>query len=288
FYKNTLDIIPNPSSLFGMNLNELYYYFEVYSLSNTNISDEFYLNYSVTDVNNKQVISYQKKVKRTGDSKADYGKIKIDSLSRGSYVLKVSLNDPVKNVEVSNEKKFYVFNLQENVTPTTGQNDFLKSEYITMPEKILEDEFEKMSYILSDNQISRYKSLPSTNDKKKFLYNIWAAKDINPNTQVLESKIAYFKRISEASKMYQENFKEGWKTDRGRIFVLYGKPDDVDRHPFDASTKSYEVWKYNSVEGGGECVFIELRPTTEVYWLVHSTFRGELKNSEWEVQLDPK
>ncbi|MEO8665418.1 MAG: GWxTD domain-containing protein [Ignavibacteria bacterium] len=288
FYKNTLDVIPNPSGLYGMNLNELYYYFEIYGLSAGNISDDFYLSYIITDLNNREIMSHTKKMKRAGDSKADYGKIKIDSLSRGSYVLKVSLTDSLKNVDINNEKKFYVFNNQENVVTQSGQNEFLKSEYITMTEKELDDEFEKMTYILSDKQISKYDDLTSVIDKRKFLYNTWAARDVNQNSQVLEYKVAYLKRINEATRLFQEYFKEGWKTDRGRIFVIYGKPDDIEKYPFNSDKKSYEIWKYDNVEGGGECVFIELQSTTGVYWLVHSTFRSEISNPDWQVQLDPK
>ena len=104
----------------------------------------------------------------------------------------------------------------------------------------------------------------------------------------MESKIAYFKRVNEANQRFEESFKEGWKSDRGRIFVLYGKPDDIERYPFETSTKSYEIWKYDAVEGGGECDFVELQPMTGVYWLVNSTFRGELQNQNWREQLNPK
>ena len=288
FYKNTLDVIPNPSSLFGMNLSDLYYYFEIYGLTPNNISDEFNLNYTITNLNNEKIISYRKSVKRNVEAKADYGKIKIDSLKRGSYIFEVSITDTLKNINILKEKKFFVFNNIENVVSSTDQNDFLKSEYAAMIEKDVNDEFNKMTYIISDQESQKFETLMSLNDKRKFLYSFWKSKDLNPNTPILESKIDYFKRVNESDKLYKEAYKAGWKTDRGRIFILYGKPDDIERHPFESNTKSYEIWKYNSVEGGGECVFIELQPSTGVYWLVHSTFRNELRNDAWESQLSSK
>lgn len=287
FYKNTLEIIPNPSGLFGMNLSELYYYFEIYGLTPENVSSDVLINYQITDLNNQVLISRKETIRADVESKAEFGKIQIDSLVRGTYIFKVILEDSLKNINISSEKKFFIFNNLIAATNLSG-NDFLKSEYGAMSKEEVENEFEKMNYILSEKEISRFNASKSINDRRKFLFDFWRAKDSNPNTPVLETKIAYLKRVSEANKTYTEAYKEGWKTDRGRIYIIYGKPDDVERFPFQADRKSYEIWKYYTVEGGGECVFIELQPTTSVYWLVHSTFRNELRNEDWELQLNPQ
>ncbi len=285
FYKNTLEVIPNPSDLYGMNLRELFYYLEIYGLIPENISDEFDLNYKVTNLNNEPLISYTKRIKRNSEAKADYGKIKIDSLKRGAYILQVSVTDSSKNVNTIREKRFFVFNSIGEAPSTTDQNEFLKSEYATMTSKQIEDEFDKMIYIIPQENITRFKSLNSLNDKRKFLYSFWKAKDSNPEKPILKAKEDYFKRIDQANKLFKEAYTPGWKTDRGRIYIVYGKPDDIDNHQFQSGTKSYEIWTYNSIEGGGECDFIELQPMTGVYWLVNSTFRRELRNNEWESQL---
>lgn len=286
FYKNTLEVIPNPSGLYGMNLNELYYYYEIYGLSGNNISENYNINYSVNDLNNVNLISFDKKFKRKSESKADFGKILIDSLNRGSYILRITISDSVKNVSMSAEKKFYIFNNVSGPVISNKDNDFLRSEYANKSENEIKNDYEKMTYILSDQEKKKFGDLPSLNDKRRFLYEFWRAKDINPNTQVLETKIAYFKRVSEANKKYKEAYTAGWKTDRGRIYIIYGKPDDVEMYPFESQSKSYEIWKYDSMEGGGECAFIEIQQATGVYKLVHSTFRNELKNSDWKSQID--
>lgn len=285
FYKNTLNVVPNPSNLFGMNLKDMYYYFELYGLNSENVSDEFKINYSITNLNSEKVINFTKNIKRNTESKADYGKIKIDTLKRGSYTLSIMLSDPSKNVNVTREKRFFIFNNVDNVTTTNRQDDFLKSEYGTLNEKALEKEFELSQYIMSDLDIGKYEELRTSDDKRKFMYTFWKSRNTNPNSPVLDKKIQYFKRLNEANKTYKEAYKEGWKTDRGRMYIIYGKPDDIERFPFESDKKSYEIWKYNSIEGGGESVFIERQPSTGVYWLVHSTFRNELKNEQWEIEL---
>lgn len=285
FYKNTLEVIPNPSNLFGMNLKELYYYFEIYGLSESNISDEFTVNYLISNLNNEIVVSFDKKVKRTSESKAEFGKINIDSLERGSYFFKVNIKDSIRKLDVMSEKKFYIFNNKGNISPLNPQDEYLKSEYAIMEEDALEKEFKYAMYIMMERDISNFNELNSIADKRKFMYDFWKSKDNIPGTLQNEFKINYFKRVLEANKNFKEAYNEGWKTDRGRIFLIYGKPDDIERFPFESNKKSYVIWKYYQVEGGGECVFIEKQSTTGVFWLVHSTFRAELKNPEWEKEL---
>lgn len=286
FYKNTLEVIPNPSGLYGMNLNELYYYYEIYELTENNISQDYNVNYSVYDLNNVNLISSDKKFKRKTESKADFGKFVIDSLERGSYFFRVTVTDTLKNVKLSAEKKFYIFKNSTTTVNTTKDDEYLRSEFSKKSDQEIQEDFKKMTYILSDQEKTRFKDLENINDKRKFMYDFWKAKDYNPNTQVLETKIAYFKRVNETNKMFKEAYTEGWKTDRGRIFIIYGKPDDVEKYPFESQTKSYEIWKYNSVEGGGECAFVEIQQATGVYKLVHSTFRNELKNQDWKNEID--
>lgn len=286
FYKNTLEIIPNPSSLFGMNLNELNYYFEIYGLTESNISDVFYFNYSVYNLNNTIVISKDKKVERKSESKADFGKIIIDSLDRGSYKFVVTISDSLKNFNLTKEKKFFIYQDGNNNEIVTESDDFLKSIFITKTEDEIDDEYEKVYYISSKKFKDRYEQLSNLNDKKKLLYEFWKSQDSNPETQALETRTAYLKRVDEANRQFKEAYVEGWKTDRGRIYIIYGKPEDVERHPFESQTKSYEIWNYHSVEGGAECVFVEYQNSLNDYRLVHSTLRTELKNPNWKDLID--
>lgn len=285
FYKNTLEIIPNPAGLFGMNLNNIYYYYEVYGITSDNISENYKINLSVVSLNNEKLISFDKIFKRGMESKADFGKINTDSLPRGSYKLIVSISDSLKNVNLTKEKNFFIFKNNINTPVVKGQDSYLKSEYLIMDEKDLENEFEYAGYIMTDKEKSNYDKLTNIDNRRKFMYNFWKARDNNLSTQVVEYKTAYLKRISDANKFYKESYKVGWKTDRGRIYVLYGKPDEIERFPFESNSKSYETWQYSSSVNRGECVFIERIQSSGVYSLAHSTLKSELNNPNWEREL---
>ena len=78
--------------------------------------------------------------------------------------------------------------------------------------------------------------------------------------------------------------RDGWKTDRGRVYVLYAEPDEVQRFPSSENAKPYEKWNYNQIESGVLFVFIDLTGYGD-YTLVHSTKRGELQDESWQQRL---
>jgi hypothetical protein len=78
--------------------------------------------------------------------------------------------------------------------------------------------------------------------------------------------------------------KKGYRTDRGRVYIVYGAPDDVERHPNESESRSYEIWTYNNVQGGVIFVFLQ-RDVSGDYELVHSTHRSELHDENWQRLL---
>lgn len=75
--------------------------------------------------------------------------------------------------------------------------------------------------------------------------------------------------------------KQGWRTDRGRVLLVYGHPDEIDRVPSDVNTKSYQIWRYYTIEGGALFVFVDLMRIRD-YRLVHSTHRNEIQEPDWQ------
>jgi hypothetical protein len=78
--------------------------------------------------------------------------------------------------------------------------------------------------------------------------------------------------------------RDGWQTDRGRVYLLYAEPDDVQRFPSSDNGKPYEIWNYNQIESGVVFVFIDRNGFGD-YQLVHSTKRGELQDESWQKYL---
>ncbi len=287
FYKNTLEVIPNPSGLFGYNVEKLFYYFEIYGLNKEKMPDGFDIFSNITDRNGNEIYKKEKRIRTVSESIAEYGLFEVDSLPTGSYILVINIKDTLSGIDVSKQKKIYIYNPNVLITENITEDEkFLKSEYANMREELVEEDFQKSLYIRTDAESETFKNLTSLDQKRKFMYKFWNIRDDNPATPQNEFKLKYLLRVIEANKLFNESYKEGWRTDRGRIYIIYGKPDSREVYPFEANSKGYEIWNYNVLEGGAMCVFIELHTSgSGDYELVHSTLQSELRNDNWKSIL---
>lgn len=281
FYKNGLEVIPN--ILFGNNLNSVHYYFEVYFLKSQFTKGNTYLTVElIEDASKKVVFSKEKEIYSDADAFADIGEIRIDSLQSGSYNVLVILFDKSTSQKLSASKKFFVYNTKfSEQLISSDSKGFLNSEYVKMDEKTLDDEYNKTIYIRTSVEENEFERLKTLDEKRKFMFNFWLKRDNVPSTAINEYKIDYFKRVNEANKLFKQGFTEGWKTDRGRVYIIYGVPSEVERHSYDAETKAYEIWTYDHLEGGVKFVFAESQIASGLYFLIHSTKRGEMRNDNW-------
>lgn len=275
FYKNTLEVVPSTQRVFGNNLTNIYYYFEVYNLTKENITENYVIKAEITDTSDNVIKKREKKHSISKSSQIEVGTFNISELITGNYKLIIRVFDDKSNEIIRSQKKFVVINTGANVQ--FSNENYELSEYAKYSEGKLDDEFEHAIYLASDKEREVYKSLNNLEAKRKFMFEFWKTKSIN--------KKDYAQRIKYANDNYAYNFKEGWKTDRGRIYVTYGKPDELDRFPFESNAKAYEIWKYNDLEGGVIFVFIDMGNATGDYGLEHSTARNELRNDNWRDKL---
>ncbi len=104
----------------------------------------------------------------------------------------------------------------------------------------------QMVYILDADSAKAYKDA-SLDEKQAFFKRFWKKRDPDPATAKNELKNEYFNRINYANQHFSAFSQDGWLTDRGRILIKFGFPDDIERHPFEMGTRPYEVWRYYSL-----------------------------------------
>ena len=287
FYKNTLEVVPNPSRLFGNNLSTLYFYFELYNLNTSNLTVDYSIISSITDLNNSEIVSNEKKYKIVNESKAEYGSFEIDQLKTNPYYLVVKVVDFDNNEVARSQKKFFVYN--SDTADATGiekyKDDYLLSEFSKYTEKQADEEFRYALYIASDNEKTGYKNIGNLEGKRKFIYEFWNSRAVTLKGGVNKYRKEYFERIKYSNENFTSNFIDGWKTDRGRVYCIYGKPDEVERFPFQSDIRTYEIWHLNNVEGGVIFVFIDLSNSAGDFALVHSTARNEISDKNWKDKL---
>jgi GWxTD domain-containing protein len=144
---------------------------------------------------------------------------------------------------------------------------------------------EDVVYIITDEERTAFHRLNTDEEREQFIEQFWLRRDPTPDTIENEFKEEHYRRIAYANERYASGI-PGWKTDRGRIYITYGPPDEIDSHPSggsyerpieegggETSTYPFETWRYRYIEGIGNDINIEF---------VDPTMSGE-----YHMTMDP-
>jgi GWxTD domain-containing protein len=101
---------------------------------------------------------------------------------------------------------------------------------------------EQLQYIAEKDIIEKMKDAPLP-EKRNLFKSFWKQRDPTPNTERNEMMEEYYFRVAYANRHFS-HYLDGWKTDMGMIFIIFGEPNNIERHPFDIDSKPYEIWTY--------------------------------------------
>jgi len=287
FYKNTYEVIPIPNVVFGISQPALFFYLEVYNLQSDSIrSEQVKMSQMIYDSKGKLVKEKSKYLSRTSNTRVEVGSHILSNYPTDSYTLVIALIDSVGNTGVSSAKKFFVYNPDVQVTDTfeVSTTAVLSSSFGSMSEEELDDLFDKSEYLATKTEIDKYEKLSNVEGKREYMFDFWKAKDESENLNKNEFYRNYMQRVQICNERYTSMGKQGWKTDRGRVFLLYGEPTEIERYPNQLETRPYEIWQYTEIEGGVYFVFADLTGFSD-YTILHSTKRGELRDDNWQRRI---
>ncbi|MHB8736790.1 MAG: GWxTD domain-containing protein, partial [Terriglobales bacterium] len=138
----------------------------------------------------------------------------------------------------------------------------------------LEDTYKKwlnqdVVYIITDEEREAFLHLQTNEERDQFIESFWQRRNPNPDASYNDFKEEHYRRIAYANEHFAAGI-PGWKTDRGRIYIEYGKPDEIESHPSggtyerpteegggSTSTFPFEKWRYRYIEGIGTEVLLE-------------------------------
>ena len=159
------------------------------------------------------------------------------------------------------------FALAQEKGKTKDPNERKKREELKSVYKRWLDE--DVSYIITDEERKAFKTLKTDEERDQFIEQFWLRRDPDPDTNENEYKDQFYERIQYANEKYASGI-PGWKTDRGRIYIMFGKPDEIESHPAggpyerpsyqgggNTSTYPFEIWWYRYIEGIGSDIEIE-------------------------------
>ena len=128
---------------------------------------------------------------------------------------------------------------------------------------------EDVRWIITDQELSAFKKLQNNSERDTFIEGFWQRRDPTPDTAENEYKEEHYRRIAYANEHFAAGM-PGWRTDRGRMYIMYGPPTSIDSHPMggpyqrpaeegggQTETFPFEVWRYRYLEGIGQEIEIE-------------------------------
>ena len=113
-------------------------------------------------------------------------------------------------------------------------------------------------YLISVEERSAFMKLTTDDERNQFIEQFWLRRDPTPDTEANEMKIEHYRRIRYATERFKD-IEPGWMTDRGRTYIIYGPPDEIE------SFISKENWRYRHLDGVGDYAVFQFvkRPNGE-------------------------
>ncbi len=290
FFKNGLLVHPSPNRLFGEGLPRMYYYAEAYGAEGIASAQDQYVLYAyVANADRSNPLSnMERRLERAARSPdVLVGSFDTSALPTGSYALHmVLLNDRNEGVS-ERSRRFFVYNPDvSREDPALLELDFETSSYAVMSEEEVEQGLAHARLIANDTERRRMRRLPDLDASRRFLMDFWRKRDDRPMTPFNEFKDAFYRRIQYANDRYTSTMEQGWRSDRGRVVVTHGLPNDIEPHLYDQATVPYEIWQYHNIPGYGQSIFVfaDMNGFGQ-FELLHSSVPGERSLPNWQSAL---
>ncbi len=280
-----------PFNLAGNEISDLHFFVEAYHLEELN-QPKLVLKSSIikgfVDADSTEMIieGYQK---ISPSSKEVIVKaIDIESLNSGDYHLSVELISPSKKVLLNKKCNFQIYHPESDLINLAYANEYfehsfvqdLTTEELDFTLKAISPQIPSVSQNILTNIIGDGSILA----KRYFIFNYFTGQS-REHADVYYAK--YMEVAHAVDNMYRDNVGFGFESDRGYMFMKYGKPDQKIEVIDEPSAPPYEIWFYNTIANQTNVKFLFHNPSLSGnnFFLLHSTCLGEKNNPNWEVEL---
>ncbi len=264
FYKHGVAVIPNPSWTYRPPNQHLAYYVEFYGL--TPDTGYLVLNQVVQDTAGTPVLRVKPHLiaKNRRRSAPWAGSLALSALAPGLYNLRLQIIDLSTGQRAEALHPFF-WNPPALQVPEVDSTTLAYLSFI--------------DYFASEKDMAELRSLHDSQGRTLFLLKFWKRFDPDPDTPENEFLPEFIRRVRYADEHFTEGRKLGRYTDRGRIYIKYGPPDQIERKSLAFGERDSEKWIYYQ-RGTMEFVFVDLQGNN-VYELVYSSIPEEPSRPDW-------
>ena len=289
--KNGIFMEALPFAFYDYNRANLMFYNEIYN-TDKNVNDDFLVTCSVIKAfgnPNEQPAMVAHRRKKPAPVVTNLLSFDIAKLESGNYRFVVSVRN--KNNDLLSEKETFFqrsnpsFNRVDTLTAASIKEQFVNN----LEEKDLRYSVRAIMMQVPDDDVVILNEMLKNKDmaaQRLYLFKYWAKKSATLPEQAHDE---YMMTARNVDRIYGNGMGFGFDTDRGRLFMKYGRPTDVITVENETDAPPYEIWVYDRIEKNQQTnvKFIFYNPLliTNGYRLLHSTCRGEIQNPRWKSDL---
>jgi GWxTD domain-containing protein len=233
------NIVPNLTNSVEQGLGEFYMFFEIYNRVQL---DSVQLICKFTNTQKEIVLQRSKYEVLSGNRTQVIWKIDTPALAADRYLISIEAMGSTKNLP------------GVQLTGSTLRTCLIKMKDLPVTITNIDKATDQLRYIALESDMDYIREAKTPEEKLKRFFDFWAKRDPDPKTPHNELMEEYYSRVDYANKNFI-GYIEGWKTDMGMIYIHFGPPQNVERHPFDSDSKPYEIWYY--YEQNREFIFVD-------------------------------
>ncbi|MGH2568907.1 MAG: GWxTD domain-containing protein, partial [Bacteroidota bacterium] len=224
-------IVPNISGNVGHLSDGFFLFVEVYSKTNV---DSLLLTWKIHDNQRKELLQSSRVEALTGTVTQSFIKVENLSIGAGTYFLTI---DAIPMYDTSDHP---------TLSATTSRT--FSVQWSDLPPTVydMDKAVDQMRYIARESEMDYVREGKDAEEKRERFLEFWKKRDPDtrtPNNELMEE---YYRRVDYANKNYA-HYIDGWRTDRGMVYIYLGTPDNIERYPFQSNSKPFEIWYYNQI-----------------------------------------
>jgi len=291
YTKNGYNLYPNVLNYFSENINRLGFYAEIYNTDSVLEEEDFLVLYSIrlSSDNSKVIKNYRSFKKQTKSPiNITFSEFDINELPSGNYNLIIEVRDK-KNKLIAAKAVFFQRNkkMANYTLSDIHQIDISESFVSTLTDKETDYQLRAMMPIVKTNDKGYIQNLAQGKNpelQRRFIHNYWTeAYPLDADKQ-----FAYYKEeVEKVEQRYGSQMFDGFDTDRGRVHLQYGPPNDMIDGANEPGASPYQIWQYYQIGNQSNVQFVFYNPNfaDNDYELIHSNARGEVRDERWQMTV---
>lgn len=285
YIKSGLYMTPLILNLYANNQNNLLFYAEAYNCQLSKDS-QLLANYSIKKDGETTPIKGLSSFKKITAKPVVplFGEFDISQLPTGNYNLFIELKDR-NNVLVCLKKVFFQrVKISERTAEDLAREQANGNAINELDIPSLHYQLKTFWPIANVNEWATIEELQKQNNRDtllNFINRFWTSRD---SVSPINAWANYEEQVKQANNQFGTSINYGFETDRGRVYLKYGPPNQLTDMPHEPSAYPYQIWQYYNIpsQGAVKFVFYTHNRVTNEYELIHSTALNEIRNEQWQ------